>query len=257
MIHSKGKSLLWLGVLTSLLAPLAFQATPAVADGWVIECVDCSKLLSNMTDRSLRLDASGWHAETVDSEGDVGQYTSLAVVNGNPAISYLDYTNTDLKYVRASNPNGSSWGAPVTVDSAGWVGQYTSLEVVNGNPAISYLDNGNCDLNYVRANDANGSSWGAPVTVDSTGDVGFFTSLTAVNGNPGISYCDLTNYDLKFARATHATGSSWGTPVTVDSGGVGAVGKYTSLAVVNGNPAVSYYDETNGDLKYAYYTTEP
>jgi hypothetical protein len=37
--------------------------------------------------------------------------------------------------------------------------------------------------------------------------------------------------------------------VTVDS--IGSVGTYTSLAVVNGSPAISYYDEENTSLKWA------
>ncbi|MFQ5858216.1 MAG: hypothetical protein ACE5LU_21645, partial [Anaerolineae bacterium] len=56
---------------------------------------------------------------TVDSTDNVGQYTSLAVVNANPAISYYDLTNGDLKYVRATDASGSSWGTPVTLDSTG------------------------------------------------------------------------------------------------------------------------------------------
>lgn len=64
----------------------------------------------------------------------------------------------------------------------------------------------------------------------------------------------LYNRDLKYVRASDASGASWGTPVTVDSAGL--VGRYTSLLVVSENPAISYWDETNSDLKYAYYTTE-
>jgi len=31
----------------------------AASRGWLVECVDCPKYFSNMTDRSLRLDAAG------------------------------------------------------------------------------------------------------------------------------------------------------------------------------------------------------
>ncbi|MCH7471456.1 PKD domain-containing protein [bacterium] len=197
---------------------------------------------------SVSIVARGYRLETPDSTGNVGWYTSLAVVNGNPAISYYDTTNDDLKYVRASDADGTSWGAPVAPDSTGGVGQYTSLAVVNGNPAISYLDGTNGDLRYVRASDADGTSWGAPLTPDSAGFVGRYTSLAVVDGYPAISYYDFTNDDLKYVRASDASGASWGAPVTPDS--TGSVGSYTSLAVVNGNAAVSYYDGTNTALKY-------
>lgn len=43
------------------------------------------------------------------------------------------------------------------------------------------------------------------------------------------------------------TAIPWGTPVTVDaSGACGDV----SLALVNGNPAISYLDGTDGQLRY-------
>ena len=198
---------------------------------------------------SLSIVAWGFRLETLDSNGSVGQFTSLVVVNGNPAISYRDDTNDDLKYVRASDADGTSWGAPVTPDSTENVGRHTSLAVVNGNPAISYWDSDpNYDLKYVRANDADGTSWGAPVTPDSTGNVGWFTSLAVVNGNPAISYWDGTNGDLQYVRANDADGSSWGAPLTLDS--TGTVGLFTSLAVVNSHPAISYLDGSNGDLKY-------
>ncbi len=181
----------------------------------------------------------------------VGQFTSLVIVNGNPAISYYDVTNGDLKYVRATNANGTAWGLPVTVDGAGNVGNYTSMAIVNGNPAISYYDVTNTNLKYVRATDANGAAWGASITAEvSAGDVGQFTSLAVVNGNPAISYYDVSATDLKYIRSTNATGTAWGAIIPVDAS-ASNVGQFTSLKIINGNPAISYYDATGRDLKYA------
>ena len=144
MIHSKVKFLVKLGLLTLLLAPLAFHATPAVADGWVIECVDCPKQFLRMTDRSLRLDAEGhphiaygkdhlyyawhdganWHYETVDGSPGVGEDASLALDESRyPHISYRDDTNRDLKYTYQDD---SGWHIE-TVDSEGNVGWCISL----------------------------------------------------------------------------------------------------------------------------------
>lgn len=187
----------------------------------------------------------------VYTTGNVGQHPSLAVVNGNPAIAFQDVSNNRLMYVRASNVNGTAWGAPVVVAAPAGVvvGQYTSLVVVNGNPAIAYYDATNGDLKYTRATDANGTAWSAPVTLDATGTTGQFTSMEIVNGNPAISYYDASNGDLRYIRATNATGSTWGAAVTVTGAGT-VTGQYTSLKVVNGNPAISFYNVTNQDLVY-------
>ena len=186
------------------------------------------------------------YAEVVDSQGQVGYYTSIAIdQNGYPHISYYDGTNGDLKY--AYKTASGSW-VTETVDSGG-VGWYTSIALdASGNPHISYYDDTNRDLKYAYKT-ASGS-W-ITETVDSAGDVGRYTSIALdASGNPHISYYDGTNGDLKYAYKT-ASGS-WITE-TVDS--AGDVGRYTSIALdASGNPHISYYDGTNGDLKYAYKT---
>lgn len=200
--------------------------------------------------RATDTDGSAWGTPiTVDSNADnISTPLSLAVVNGNPAISYQDPTDLDLRFVRATNANGSAWNAPLTLDSVGDTGKDCSLAVVNGNPAVSYFDTTNTALRYVRATDASGTAWGMPVTLDSTGITGTDTSLAVVNGNPAISYRDGSNGFLRFIRAEDPDGSAWNTPLTLDD--AGGTGLYTSLAIINGKPAVSYQDLNNADLRY-------
>jgi hypothetical protein len=193
-------------------------------------------------------EAPSWRVMTIVSEGYAGPYSSIAEVNGSPAIAYYDDTDGDLEYIRALDAYGDSWGTPVTLDSEGDVGWFISLAMVNGHPAVSYYDVTNDDLKYVRAADANGSSWGTPQVLDSEGFEGEYSSLAVVNGFPAISYYDWTYQDLKYIRAADANGDSWSTPLAIDT--EGDVGRYTSLRVVNGYPAVSYFDNTATGLKY-------
>ena len=183
----------------------------------------------------------------VDVTDEVGRSTSLAIVDGNPAVAYFDETNLNLEFVRASDISGSTWNSPVTVDNSGNVsGSFISLVVVDGNPAIAYRDNAD-GIQYVRATDATGSSWGTPVDIDGSISGGS-PSMEIVNGNPAVAFNDITNSDLEFVRANDATGATWGAVVTVTS--TNSVGQAPSLAIVNGRPAIAFYDSTNGDLLY-------
>ena len=89
-----------------------------------------------------------WQTETVDSAGDVGWHTSIALdSNDRPHISYSGDTNSDLKYAYF---DGSSWQTQ-TVDSAGKVGGRNSIALDSNNrPHISYSDFTNDDLKYAH-----------------------------------------------------------------------------------------------------------
>jgi hypothetical protein len=188
-----------------------------------------------------------WVITTVDSYGSVGRYSSLALEPTypyTPHISYFDWDNRDLKHARLS---GTTWLSETVDSAAGDVGRHTSLALdSNGNPHISYADSTNLDLKYAWLS---GTTW-LSETVDSEGDLGRFgTSLALDNrDNLYISYFrDDTHGDLKLARFD---GTFW-IIQTVDS--EGDVGQYSSLALdQDGCPHISYYDATNGDLKYAY-----
>ncbi|HMJ48539.1 MAG TPA: hypothetical protein VK498_14500, partial [Ferruginibacter sp.] len=175
-------------------------------------------------------------------------YYSMIIVNGNPAISYYDGLPGDLKYIRANDASGNSWGSAVIVDATGDVGENTCMQIINGNPAIVYHDYTNKNLKYARANDASGAAWNTPITLDATGEVGETPYLQVVNGNPAVSYYDRTNGDLKYIRSSDISGTSWNTPVIVDASG--NTGGYPAIQIVNNKPVIAYQDVGIGDVKF-------
>lgn len=181
-----------------------------------------------------------WQIQTVDSIGDVGMFPSIALdINGYPHISYLDYINFDLKYVRWS---GSSW-LITTMDSIrADYGTSIALDS-DGYPHISYQDIVDDDLKYAKWT---GSSW-LITTVDSVGDVGMFPSMALdSNGYSHISYVDYTNNQIKYARWT---GSNWSIETLLDR-----VYWHSAIALdSSGYPHISYVDYPNG-VKYARHT---
>ncbi len=187
---------------------------------------------------------SEWEAPiTIDSSYRAGQTVSLAIVDGNPAIAYLDVDNWDLKYVRATDVDGAAWGTPIIIDGAGSPGVDLSLAVVDGNPAVAYCEAGNEDLKFARATNAAGTAWGTPITIDGASDqAGRSAKLAVVNGRPAVAYRAYTGSarELRFVRATNAAGTAWGTPLTVDSGDHVTSNTSLSLAIVDGNPAIAH-----------------
>jgi len=190
-----------------------------------------------------------YSAEVIDSIGDVGQYSSIAVnpVTNTIAISYYDASNGNLKV--AVNASGSGW-TNTTVDSIGDVGLYTNMVFmgINDTMSVVYYDATNHALK-------NAWQWGGAgpwynMTIDSlgpTGDVGKWPSQFTIGDNWWCSYYDQTNGDLKFQSFV---GYSIGVAVP-DS--VGDVGEYTSIGVNStGRVFISYYDNTSKDLKLAW-----
>ncbi|WKZ20150.1 MAG: SBBP repeat-containing protein [Candidatus Jettenia sp. CY-1] len=221
-----------------LYTSLAFDSTDKV----YISYYDATNQDLKCASTSTPLDPASWTITTVDSAGDVGMYTSLAIDSmDNVHISYYDHTNGDLKHALYTN---GSWSTEIVHGGNAWVGKYSSLAVDSSDAVhISYYNASSTGLNY--AHKVNGS-W-VSESIDTVGLVGSYTSLAIdASDNVHISYHDYTNGDLKY---THNTTGSW-TTITVDS--AGRVGAYTSIKVdSNGFVHISYYDRSNTDLKYA------
>ena len=171
---------------------------------------------------------------TVDGTVGAGQYSSLAMVNGFPAVVYS--CGSELRYKQADSPGGEIW--PVghaiidVVDTA-----EKSLVVVGGVPMVSYHESTGSDLQFARAQDQNGDFWASEVEVE-TDQAGLYNSLVEADGNPAIAYYSSGSQRLEFVRALDSDGLLWGDAVIVDD--VSNAGLGASMAIVNGQPAVAY-----------------
>lgn len=189
---------------------------------------------------------------TVDSTGNVGQYSSLAIgIDGLPVISYYDVTNQSLKVAKCINAACTGTSTLTTVDSSEG---HTSIAIgADGIPVISYLSKSVeptfYDLKVVKCINANCTTTFIS-TVDSAFDVGFYSSITiGTDGLPVISYYDGTTPAFKTAQCSNAacTGTSI---ITVVPGSGAFEGQYTSITIgADGLPVISSYYATNQILR--------
>ncbi|MCC7477520.1 hypothetical protein IT575_03590 [bacterium] len=196
---------------------------------------------------------------------DLGGESSISNVNGNPAIAYHDTGNQRLLYVRASDPQGSNWNAPlpaVVVDEAGVAELGASPALVtlaDGRPAVFYKrkadDFAVTQLMFKVALDANGTGW-YPASTQialSLNPNSRISARKSFNGNPAVAYCGPPPAagNCYYSEITGVDGSglaSYADLVACSLTGSSFINP--SLAFVGGRAAVSVHDQTNQDLYF-------
>lgn len=208
--------------------------------------------------RAMDPDGTAWNAPVVIAAGATG-YPGLALIGGQPAVSYQVAEGGPLAYCRSSNAQGTAWGAPVDVDAATpGAGGVSELLDIGGHPAIAYLASG-MDANsqpalYIRADDATGAAWTAtplvlnPEYID--GKQARYMSFAVIAGNPAVAYnwVSVGPAGVSYVRATDATGSAWGAPASIPNTGYDTLNMLRNVDLVDlgGLPGVAYFIENFG-----------
>ena len=186
-------------------------------------------------------DGSGWQTVAVDTSGDTGESSALALNETDiPSIAYYSTTEAALKY---ATWDGDNWNT-TTLDGDGDVGAYASVALDSeGDPHISYLDITRVRLKYTYLDDG---VW----TVMDVGDIGVngtYSSIVLDNeDNPHIAFHEAVEDDLEYA---YHNGTTWNiTELETEN----STGHQVSMVIdSNGNSHISFVDVTTQQLKYA------
>ena len=208
----------------------------------------------NQEDGGLRyatLAGDVWAAEDVET-GEVGQFTDIEIVDGQPLIAYYDY---DAGALKAARKTDTGWqtevvdGGDVGPDAvaaeldAPDVGQYANLFIdAAGTPWIAYYDRANGNLKVARG------GFGAWTVVASYGEgegTGAWPILTESGGTMFVAFQNLDSHTLWWGTLAAATISA----VEIDGGTF--TGADAAIAWVDGNATVMYQDAQTNDAKLA------
>jgi len=205
---------------------------------------------------------NNWACELVDNDGNVGQYSSIAIApDGLPIIAYYDTANGGA--LKLAIRGVFDWDIRTIDDPLlESAGQYASLAVnTNVRTAISYYHSnimGNDSLwyaEYVGGGQGNCSDNDYDCVQVNYGDrVGKYTSLALDSTDrPHIAYYDGGIDALKYATYD---GGWWVRWISTTQG---PAGQFASMAVDlndGDRPHIAYYDSVNGMLKYAVFVGE-
>lgn len=152
-----------------------------------------------------------WSCTTIETTGDVGLYSSLAIGSDETVwVAYQDTTNSDLRIARYVGSGGvgcasAAWSCTL-VESANSVGRHLSLALdAQGNPWVNHHDSTNIDLRVSRYVGSGGvgcasTAWTC-TAVDVTGSQGTYGTIAFdFSGTPWVAYRDATNNDLKVVK---------------------------------------------------------
>jgi hypothetical protein len=168
----------------------------------------------------------------------VGNYSSIAIEDGKPIISYYDSAHGDLRLAICSNPAcspGTTYSIPI--DTEYDVGYHSVVAVSNGNPIIVYTISTFAEIRVAACVDPLCDLPPVITTLENDNvSVNSGPAIAIINGKPIISYRADDTSGLHFAVCNDALCTS----ATIKSIDTGWIGYYSSIAVLDGKPIISY-----------------
>jgi len=179
----------------------------------------------------------------VDINGDVGQYSSIAI-DSNDKVHISHYNTTNLRYLRYCNNTLGYWTCTI-VESTGAFGWYPSIAIdSNDKVHISYLGSGTGGNGLRYCNNTLG--YWTCTEVETGGSIGQWPSI-AIDSNDKvhISHGNSTDFDLRYCNNTLGYWTCTNVDTTLD------VGRYSSIVIdSNDKVHISHYNISGSSLRY-------
>ncbi len=188
--------------------------------------------------------------------GNAGWDTSLDIdVNGNPVISFYDFTAGVMRIIHCTNTNCSGVNPVNTPDSLSKRASSMMLDS-SGNPVIASAGQSDQGLRVVHCGDANCSANNSIASPDfpvfpGGADVRGVSLVLDASGFPVVSYFRADKSQLKLLHCgdVNCTGQNNSLSV-LDPGAQAGDHRATSVTLdANGNPVIAYWDTANSALK--------
>jgi hypothetical protein len=188
--------------------------------------------------------------------GNTGWDTSLVIDgNGNPVISFYDFTNSVMKLLHCTNINCTGANSPISPDV--FSHRFTSIALdAAGNPVIASAGPQDQGLRIVHCGNATCSAGNIANSPDFPGfpfnaDVRGVSLTLDISGNPVVSFYRGDQNQLKVLHCVDAACTGPGNSIAVlDPGTVSGDHRSTSITLdATGNPVIAYQDTAHHALK--------
>lgn len=187
----------------------------------------------------------------IDSAGDLGMYSSIAVEEGRIYIGYFDATNTCLK-VAKSEDDGINWSFS-SITNGHQMGKGASIAVDGSNVFVSTVIKEADTVEQIGLvkSDDNGATWEySPLDTEPNSGVygGYFTSLALDGQYAYITYLSGNNMQMCVVKSSYDGTYRTLPEISSPTGNGDETGYHSSIKVVNNTLYISHSGYDSGDI---------